>query len=175
MSRELADPRPWGHWDSAGPDVAFGEGASATDERCFGPAALRALLTQIPVGVLLTDREGRLVYENEAARRVLELCPPSGVDVALGWADGLAPSRAAPLRAGIDSALARSLLTHEVVRDDEVELTGADGRPRWLSVSVTPVSNVAGEVEVAVLTIADVTDRKECQAWESVTETWARL
>jgi len=46
------------------------------EECCFGPEVLRTLLTQLPVGVLMTDRQGRLVYANAAAHKRSESLEP---------------------------------------------------------------------------------------------------
>jgi PAS domain S-box-containing protein len=144
-----------------------GDGAPASDERCFGPAALRALLTQLPVGVLFYDRRGQLTYANDAARRLLERYSRPGAD------DETATS--SPLRDRTQWALTCALLLGETVRDEELELTRPEGRRAWLSLSVTPLRDVAGEVEAAVLTITDVTGRKQSERWQPVIESLARL
>ena len=137
----------------------------------FGEAALKVLLAQLPVGVVLADRDGRLVYENEVARQVLEDCfhsPASTPPPA--W------SRAAskPYEE-IEWRLARTLLTGELVRGEEIDYVAADDTRRWLSVSASPVRNAAGAIEAGVLTFEDVTARKQVGALEPWIESLARL
>ena len=114
--------------------------------------AARALLAQLPIAVFLTDRQGRLVYANaEACRHVAEL--PDAVGTVLG----------------------RVLLTGEAIRDEEVEMTTPEGGRRWASVSITAIVSPRGDVEGAVLTMADVTDRRRADAWVPVMESLSRL
>ena len=122
------------------------------DECHFGPAALRALLEQLPVAVFLTDRQGRLVYANTEARRRVAMLPET-----------------------VGTLLGRVLLTGEVVRGEEVELAAPDGRRRWASVSLTAIAGADGDIEGAVLTMADVTDRRRVESWEPLMESLARL
>ena len=123
-------------------------------------AVLTALLAQLPVGVVIADAAGRQLHANDAARR-LRRSADAG--------------RAAAPSAAVDLALARALLTGEVVRDEEVEYRDADGRRRWLRVSATPVRGAAGEVEVGVLTFDDVTAERCADAWRPAVEALARL
>src|SRR5205823_14682970 len=59
-----------GHTAVGRSNITRGGSMSATiaEECYFGPEALRTLLTQLPVGVLMADRQGRLVYANAAAQ-----------------------------------------------------------------------------------------------------------
>jgi PAS domain-containing protein len=131
---------------------AVREPSPAADAPDFGPAALRALLAQLPVAVLMSDRDGRLVYANAVGRREVAALP-----------------------AAVGTLLARALLTGEVLRGAEIELADPTGRRRWASVSVTPLADPTGEIEGAVLTMADVTDRKRGESWEPLMESLARL
>jgi PAS domain-containing protein len=126
--------------------------ALGADERCFGPAAIVALLAQLPVAVFLADRQGRLVYANAAARREIAHLP----DV-------------------IGSILGRVLLTGETVRGEEIELTAVGACRRWAAVSATPLASTSGGIDGAVLTIEDLTDRKRVASWEPVMESLVRL
>jgi PAS domain-containing protein len=142
MTTEIAEPR-------------LTDAVAAAGVR-FGTEALRALLAQLPVAVLLADRQGRIVYANAHARRA-SIVGRAALPEPVGW------------------ALARALLTGEVVRDEELELADASGAARWAGLSITPVANAAGEIETAVLTLVDLTDRKRREAWEPLVESLARL
>src|SRR5690348_16223228 len=79
---------------------------------------LSALLKQLPVGVIVASPNGQCTYENDIAA-------------------ALRNEHAEPLR----WAIARALLTGEVIRDEEVEYVDAHGEPRVLSVSATPLAD----------------------------------
>ncbi|AHG92575.1 PAS domain containing protein (plasmid) [Gemmatirosa kalamazoonensis] len=133
-------------------DTTLRERSVADDASCFGPSALRALLEQLEVAVFMADRQGRLVYANAAARRDVAALPDA-----------------------VGSLLGRALLTGEVVRDEEIELGSTTGRRRYASVSVTPLGASLDAIDGAVLTMADVTDRKWSEALEPMVESLARL
>ena len=133
-------------------DRSASDRTSANDASCFGPAALRALLEQVPLAVFMADRQGRLVYANETARRDMAALP----DI-------------------VGSLLGRALLIGEFVRNEEIALAGAAGRCRYASVSVTPLYGDGDAIDGAVLTMADVTARKRNESWEPLMESLARL
>lgn len=120
-------------------------------EQAFGPQALRALLAQLPVAVFLADRQGRVVFANDAARRDITSLPDA-----------------------VGAVLARALLTGEVVRDEEIALGPCPGPRRYASVSVTPLG-ADGIIDGALLTMADVTAARRCAEWTPVMESLARL
>ena len=124
----------------------------SSDERCFGPAALVALLAQLPVAVLLADRGGRVVYANVAARRGVPRLPDA-----------------------IGAILARALLTGETVREEVVEIAEPGARRWWAGVSATPLASAVGDIDGAVLTMTDRTDRVRLAAWAPAMESLARL
>jgi PAS domain-containing protein len=124
----------------------------ASDERCFGPAALVALLAQLPVAVFLADRQGRLVFANVAARRDVPQLPDT-----------------------VGAILARALLTGETVRDELVEIAEPGARRWWAGVSATPLASAVGHIDGAVLTMTDLTDRVRLASWEPVMESLTRL
>jgi PAS domain-containing protein len=115
-------------------------------------AAIDGLLAELPVGVLLVDRDGRAVYANSAARALqIERLEP------VQW------------------AITRALLTEDAVREDEIEIA-TPGRPkRWLSVHVVPTRLAGFGVNAAFVLLSDVTARTQMNAWNPVIETLVAL
>ena len=129
-------------------------------------AVAEALLASLPVGVMLAGADGRLLYLNAAARRLR--------------ADGEVPPQRrlrpdGPVAWATDLALARALLTGEVVRDEVVEYAGAGRRRRWVRIGATPVRDAAGAVRLGVLTVADATAERHEADWAPTIEALARL
>lgn len=123
-------------------------------EARLAPAVLNALLAQLPVGVMVADPKGGVMYDNEFAHRIVDGGLP--YDKA-GW------------------PLARALLLGEVVRDEEIDFVLPDGTHRWLRVSATPIRTVADRIDGAVVTFADVTAVKQAAAWQPIIESLYRL
>ena len=124
----------------------------AAEAHRVAPTAIDALLEQLPTGVLLVDRDGRVVYSNAAARalRVDRLEP-------LQW------------------AVMRALLTEDAVREDEI-VVDAPGQPRrLLSARVMPVRVAGFGVNAALVTISDVTARELVSAWNPMIERLVNL
>lgn len=142
--------------------VLRGETSGAIPLR-LRPAVLEALLAQLDTGVLVLDADGRVAYENEAARRLRD------------DGDLLADRRSGPVTWASDLATARALLTGERVRDEEVEYFAADGRRRWVRISATPVCDASGAVAAVVGTLVDATAAKHDAAWKPVIESLVRL
>lgn len=143
-------------------------------ESRLGPAVLHALLAQLPVGVLVTDRKGRIVYENDFARGVLA----NGATVDRVTADGARYSGfhadGSPYQK-MEWPMARALLLGEHVRDEDIDFLSPDGTRRWLSVSASPVRTVPGRIDAAVVTCTDVTAIKRAASWQPVVESLQRL
>ena len=128
--------------------------AAPTKDPALRVAILDALLSQLPIGVVIANGKGRVViiYENELAQTVRASDPTKAE-----W------------------PMARALLFGEVVRDEEIDIVMADGTHRWLSVSATPIRGEDDNIDGAVVTFADVTAVKQAAAWGPVIESLQRL
>ena len=116
------------------------------------PNAVDELLEHLPVAVMLVDRDGRMVYANDAARSLeIERLEP------LQW------------------AITRALLTEEVVREDEIEVAVLGKPRRWLSAYVTPIRVVGLGISAAFVVLSDVTARTRMATWTPVIETLVNL
>lgn len=115
-------------------------------------AMMDGLLEQLPVGLMVVDRDGRVVFANAAARafRVERL-------EALQW------------------AVTRALLTEDAVREDEIEIVTPGQPRRLLSAQVMPLRVSGFGVTAAFVTLSDVTARERMRAWDPVIETLVNL
>jgi PAS domain-containing protein len=115
-------------------------------------SAIDTLLEHLPDGLWIVDRDGRVVFANEAARalRVDQLEP-------LQW------------------AITRALLTEEPVREDEIEIV-VKGQPRrWVSACITPVRVSGQGVTAALVTLSEATAKTRMRQWAPVIETLVNL
>jgi two-component system CheB/CheR fusion protein len=125
---------------------------------------LQAVLEQMPTAVVIIEAPGgRLLFANERAARLFRYTFPAPIP------SGPSPAFF-PMMAGMHARggeyraeewpLARSLATDEIVTDEEIRATGADGRQLMLSVSAAPVRNATGNTVAVVGTFFDITKRK---------------
>jgi nitrogen fixation/metabolism regulation signal transduction histidine kinase len=113
--------------------------------------------------VLLLDGAGRVTFANAAARRLQAQALPSA------WPD------AAEIPPVLEWPVAHALLTGAALRDAPISIALPGRGERCMSVSMTTVTSAEVDGTSAVLTMADVTDRKRCEAWEPVMASLARL
>jgi signal transduction histidine kinase/DNA-binding response OmpR family regulator len=124
-------------------------------------AQLAAVLQQLPIGVGLTDRSGRMVLNNPPMQR---------------YAHGMAPSRdaahvqrwrgKAPDGSSLEPSqwpVPRALRGETVEPGVEMLFVDDDGREAWTSVSSTPMRDAAGEVVGAIAVVQDIEDRKKAE------------
>jgi PAS domain-containing protein len=115
-------------------------------------AAIDGLLEHIPVGVMVVDRDGQLVYANAAAR-------------------ALRIERLDRLQWGIT----RALLTEDEVREDDIDVVVTGEPRRFLSAYITPLRTAGLGVNAAFVVVSDVTARKRMAAWTPMIETLVNL
>jgi PAS domain-containing protein len=128
------------------------------------PALVEALLTTLPIGLVVLAKDGSLVYANDAARPF--------------WSE--AHAAAAP--SGFDATVARALLAREVVRGKVVTLdprVSTRGRERTVGrhylVNATPLCGAQDEVDGLLITVEDITARVELERFRPMIESIARL
>ena len=61
------------------------------------------------------------------------------------------------------------------MREEEVEIAEPGARRWWAGVSATPLASAVGDIDGAVLTMTDRTDRVRLTSWEPVMASLARL
>ena len=118
----------------------------------ISPAVIDDLLEHIPVGLMMVDANGKVVFANEMARslRIDRLEP-------LQW------------------AITRALLTEDNVREDEMAITPLREPRRWISAHIVPVRVPKLGVNAAFVVLSDVTARRQMAAWTPMIETLVRL
>jgi PAS domain S-box-containing protein len=118
-----------------------------------------AILSQIADGVVIADRHGRIAFATAAARNVLGLNDEVLVGADLDRLTGLG-SETMPDHPGL-VPLARATLMGERFDDVELRVHRPDGTTALAEVSAAPVLAEDGTRIGAVLTIRDVTARRE--------------
>ncbi|MBW8839532.1 MAG: PAS domain-containing protein [Gemmatimonadetes bacterium] len=118
----------------------------------ISPSVIDDLLEHIPVGVMIADASGEVVFANAAARalRIDRLEP-------LQW------------------AITRALLTEDNVREDEIAIAPLGEPRRWVSAHIIPVRVPKLGVNAAFVVLSDVTARKQMAAWTPMIETLVNL
>ncbi|WP_437671136.1 ATP-binding protein [Sorangium sp. So ce131] len=123
-------------------------------------ALLAAVVEQLPAGVIIGEREtGRVLLSNHQATEIFR----QPLDGATSFEDyavcrGFHPGSGAPYTPS-EWPLARTVMTGEVVSDEEIEvLRGDDTRGRIL-VRSAPVRDPSGRVSAGVVIFFDITER----------------
>lgn len=118
----------------------------------LSPAVIDDLLEHIPVGLMVADADGNVVFANETARalRIDHLEP-------LQW------------------AITRALLTEDNVREDEIAVAPVGEPRRWISAHIIPVRVAKLGVKAAFIVLSDVTARTQIAAWTPMIETLVNL
>jgi len=124
-------------------------------------ARLRAVMDTAPVGVLLSDKAGKLVYANREAERIWGQPLEAVVREAqpryrLLDADG---TPTPPQRTGLARALAGEA---PVIQDDRI-IEQPDGTRVFVQASSTLVRDDAGRVRSGLVVFSDITERKRAE------------
>ena len=118
---------------------------------------LRQILDALPVGAVLAEPPGRLVWHNAAADRIWGGVRPAGPE---GWEHYRAyhTDSGLPLDP-LEWPLARALMGEEV-SDTLIDIETFDGRRCTTLHCAVPIRNAEGEVTAAIAVIEDVTDAR---------------
>jgi PAS domain S-box-containing protein len=123
---------------------------------------LTSILEGLPVGVIITDVEGRIDQLNEEVLRILGMA--CGVDgnaygEMLGWWDddgNVLKGNRAPLACALEDGLP----THHA----PVEIRCADGKTKNLIQSTSPLRDLDGAIVGAVVALQDITEHRRFEA-----------
>src|SRR3954447_8651229 len=124
-------------------------------------AAFRSLVESLEEGVLMVDRDGRMVAANPSAARILGMEPervlaPNGSDPEWSFVDG----DGAPLAEG-DRPLRVTATSGEARVGVPLGLRRARGETRWLSVSTRAVETDREGPYTVVVSFTDITEERE--------------
>jgi PAS domain S-box-containing protein len=123
---------------------------------------LDIVLEQSPHGVIMSDPEGRLVLQNEAAERIWG--GSATAESVKEWSRYRAFHPDGRPYEGRDWAMARCLESREVVGPEEFHIRRFDDTDAWLLGSSAPLVDDSGLLLGAVAVFADITDIKKSEA-----------
>lgn len=127
-----------------------------------GQGWLKQLLDILPVGVMITDAEGRCLTANPEADRINRQRFPPGsriedyVEWSLLYGDGRPVEHE-------DFPLNRVLQKGEMIREEEQKILYDDGTTMPIAVSAAPIYDEHGRAANAVIVLEDMTDRVRCR------------
>jgi PAS domain S-box-containing protein len=120
---------------------------------------LTGVLRQLPVGVVISDAEGRMMLSNE---RLREMGMPSIQDrgEAIAEAEFVAWHPDGRPYEVDEWPLIRSLRQGEVIRQEEMEYEAEHGQRRVIEATSAPIRDAVGAIVAAVVVVQDVTERR---------------
>ena len=124
---------------------------------------LESVLRHMPVGVILSDGDGRLLFANEAARRMSHIPVRLGERPAYGRNRGYRPDGS---MLGEGDWPLRRAIRGETVENEIVTVENEAGTRRTYSLSAAPMRDRRGEIDTAIVTSIDVSDRVAAQERE---------
>ena len=123
---------------------------------------LQTIIAQLPVGVMITDQEGRVVQTNKQLDRILGMTMSDGL---VAGKDIIMPTiykdkRITPSQ----SPLALTLSTGKPITDKEYFIKRPDGKHTHINVSASAIHNKRGKIIAAASIVSDITQQKELEA-----------
>ena len=124
---------------------------------------LNKIIDILPVGIWVTDAQGRLIRSNKAGRNIWGAAPSIGEPIGNGRA-----FKARRLPSGLeinwnDWALTRTLRENVTVLDEMIEIDSFDGRKKTILNYSAPVLDGSGNIEAALAVNLDITKRKRAE------------
>ncbi len=123
---------------------------------------MEAIVEQLPVGILITDSEGKLIQRNKKIDQIL------GVKIPLGFVLGKDSLNNIKIDGKFinpsESPLALSLQTGKTIIGKEYLYERQDGKHIYLTVNSSPIRKKDGKIIAAASIINDVTEKKEMEA-----------
>jgi PAS domain S-box-containing protein len=133
--------------------------AEAVEKLGQSESLLRNILDTLPIGVWLTDRDGRIILGNPASREIWAGARYVGLnrygDYKGWWADTGKPIRPR------EWAAARAVTKGEISINEEIEIECFDGTRKFIFNSALPVRDAAGAITGAIIINQDITRRRE--------------
>jgi PAS domain S-box-containing protein len=123
---------------------------------------LDIVLEQSPHGVIMSDAQGRLILQNEAAEQIW--AGSATAENVSEWSRYQAFHPDGRPYEGHDWAMARCLVSREVVGPEEFHIRRFDGTDGWLLGSSAPLVDDGGLLLGAVSVFADITEIKRSEA-----------
>jgi len=134
---------------------------NATKAAEASEARLSAVLQQLPVGVGVMDKSGRMIISNSAIRRYMrEAAPSRDAGHIQRWRS--AGPDGSPLKPS-QWPIARALRGETVTSGVEMLFVDDEGREAWTLVSSAPMRDAAGAVVGAIAVMQDIEERKKAE------------
>jgi PAS domain S-box-containing protein len=121
---------------------------------------LETILSTLPVGVFITDRNGQITQINKKADEIFRQPPFAGGEFkqCKGWwpdtGQVLAPE---------DWPAARALASGKTSTNELIDIERFDGTRGTILASAAPLQTVDGDINGAVLVVSDITERRQIE------------
>jgi len=119
---------------------------------------LSSVIESLPVGVLISDTEGRICQTNGEVSRIYKVSEPIEHDLygrILGWWDEIGNMKSAPLL--------RALNEGQTSHNEVIPIRCLDGSPKKVLASASPLRGLGNEIVGAVVVIQDITESKKIE------------
>lgn len=119
---------------------------------------LSLLLEDLPIGVLISDVEGRICQTTEEAARILGSIAPTQEDAygeILGWWD----ASGGKIK-GHNGPLARAIHHGEISHSQPLQIRSLDGASKRILISASPLRGLDARIVGAVVLVQDLTESK---------------
>ena len=142
---------------------AFLERDRAVEELRAEQETLRAVLDNVPVGIVLSKPSGEIVMGNQRVEALLRhpVLRSKDVEAHGDWVAFHADGRRV---LGEEYPLARAMQSGEAIAAEDYLYQRGDGTQAWVSLSAAPVRNAEGAVTGGVVAIADIDQQKRAEA-----------
>lgn len=117
---------------------------------------LQTIIQQMPVGVVITDKTGKITHAN----RQLEIILGTKLEIGslLGKEHTLIPgNHSSP------PPLSYVLTTEKPIKKREYFITKHDGKEAYIQISAAPIHNKSGQIFAAAATVTDISHQKELE------------
>ncbi|HXQ78130.1 MAG TPA: PAS domain S-box protein [Gemmatimonadaceae bacterium] len=122
-----------------------------------------AVQQQMPVGVMVAEvPSGRLVSVNVQMTEIFRAAFKPALDLN-SYSDWIGFRENGDRYSALDWPLARTVITKEPVRSEEIRIRRGDGTDGFVRMSSAPVRDPNGNVVAAVAIVVDVTDQRKAE------------
>jgi PAS domain S-box-containing protein len=125
---------------------------------------LKQILEQMPIGVIIAEApSGRLVFHNIEASRLLHRPFLVAEDYRVYPTYGAVREDGLPYQAE-EYPAARSLMSGEIVKSEEIKYRLEDSTETYFSVNSAPIYDPEGRMVLSIVTFIDIAERKLAEA-----------